>query len=65
MAFAGHDVHALGRVASVDVDDAVIATLRTWLPTYLGIIEEKRALSYTLPRPRASRWSCRPSRRPD
>jgi hypothetical protein len=39
-------------VVETDVDVAVIATLRLWLPTYLARIEDERSLANrTLPRP--------------
>lgn len=39
---------------STDIDDAAIATLQAWLPTYLGQIERERGLR--VPRPRAASY---------
>lgn len=40
-------------VASADIDDAVVATLQKWLPTYLAWLERTRQLSYQLGRPKS------------
>lgn len=39
-------------VIATDVDDAVLAALREWLPTYLKQISTERSLGYVLPTPK-------------
>lgn len=44
-------------LTSIDVDEAVLDTLRTWLPTYMTKIEEERSLEHgTLQRPKAGSY---------
>lgn len=44
-------------VTSIDVDEAVLTTLRLWLPTYLTKIEEERSLTPgTLQRPKTGSY---------
>jgi hypothetical protein len=39
-------------VIGTDVDDAVLATLRTWMPTYLRQLHDERNMSFNLAKPR-------------
>lgn len=44
-------------VTSIDVDEAVLDTLRIWLPTYMTKIEEERGLDHnTLTRPKPGQF---------
>jgi hypothetical protein len=44
-------------VVETDVDDAVIATLKMWLPTYMTQLELERGLDYRLARPRQESYA--------
>lgn len=44
-------------LASVDVDEAVLATLRKWLPTYLRYVAASRSLGYELAVPAAASYA--------
>jgi hypothetical protein len=44
-------------LASVDVDEAVLATLQKWMPTYLGFLQTSRSLPFDLYAPDASHYA--------
>jgi hypothetical protein len=45
-------------VIATDIDDAIIATLRRWLPTYLWYVEQERGITHgSLPRPVAASFA--------
>ena len=44
-------------IASVDVDNAVIGMLKTWLPTYLRFVALNKGLSYKFAEPKESAYA--------